>query len=296
ARADTVAAAPSRHRHRQGLSRRVAGAHRLRPAARDLSAAQLHGRPAARHHRERQGRWRDRLPDIHPDRAAALHAGAGVLRDLPVPVDLERSAGRQGVPDRCHRRDDGHDQPDRRVARHPRRQLGDPGHRGFRVDRRAAGRLLCDAALSCSRPAGRLGEIGAAARAAGEETMATLKLTKVTKAYGNIEILHGIDLDIESGEFIVFVGPSGCGKSTLLRTIAGLEQITSGTLEIDGVVVNDIPLSQRRIAMVFQSYALYPHMSDYDNMAIGTPLARNSRQDIDGRVKDAANILQLTPY
>jgi len=126
--------------------------------------------------------------------------------------------------------------------------------------------------------------------------MATLKLTKVTKAYGNIEILHGIDLDIESGEFIVFVGPSGCGKSTLLRTIAGLEQITSGTLEIDGVVVNDIPPSQRGIAMVFQSYALYPHMTVYDNMAFGMRLARKSRQEIDERVKYAANILQLTPY
>ncbi|MBO6900833.1 MAG: sn-glycerol-3-phosphate ABC transporter ATP-binding protein UgpC [Rhizobiaceae bacterium] len=126
--------------------------------------------------------------------------------------------------------------------------------------------------------------------------MANLKLTGVRKAYGNVEILHGIDLDIKSGEFIVFVGPSGCGKSTLLRTIAGLEQITGGTLEIDGTVVNDMPPSQRGIAMVFQSYALYPHMTVYDNMAFGMRLAKKSKQEIDERVKYAAGILQLTPY
>ena len=126
--------------------------------------------------------------------------------------------------------------------------------------------------------------------------MANLKLTGVRKAYGNLEILHGIDLDIKSGEFIVFVGPSGCGKSTLLRSIAGLEQITGGTLEIDGTVVNDIPPSQRGIAMVFQSYALYPHMTVYDNMAFGMRLAKKSKEEIDERVKYAAGILQLTPY
>jgi len=126
--------------------------------------------------------------------------------------------------------------------------------------------------------------------------MADLLLTDVRKAYGNMEILHGIDLDIKSGEFIVFVGPSGCGKSTLLRTIAGLEQITGGTLEIDNLVVNDMPPSQRGIAMVFQSYALYPHMTVYDNMAFGMRLAKKSKQEIDERVKYAAGILQLTKY
>ncbi len=126
--------------------------------------------------------------------------------------------------------------------------------------------------------------------------MANLKLTKVVKAYGHVEILHGIDLDIASGEFIVFVGPSGCGKSTLLRTIAGLEAITSGTLEIDGMVVNDVPPSQRGIAMVFQSYALYPHMTVYDNMAFGMRLAGKSKAEIDERVKAASTILQLEPY
>jgi ABC-type sugar transport system ATPase subunit len=126
--------------------------------------------------------------------------------------------------------------------------------------------------------------------------MADLSLKKVVKAYGDIEILHGIDLEIKSGEFIVFVGPSGCGKSTLLRTIAGLESITGGSLSIDGQVVNDIPPSKRGIAMVFQSYALYPHMTVYDNMAFGMRLAKKSKEEIDQRVKNAASILQLTPY
>jgi ABC-type sugar transport system ATPase subunit len=108
--------------------------------------------------------------------------------------------------------------------------------------------------------------------------MAELKLTNLEKAYGHVKVLHGIDLHIEKGEFIVFVGPSGCGKSTLLRCIAGLEQITDGTLEIDGMVVNDVPPSQRGIAMVFQTYALYPHMTVYDNMAFGLRLAKFSRR------------------
>lgn len=126
--------------------------------------------------------------------------------------------------------------------------------------------------------------------------MANLKLTGIKKAYGAVEILHGIDLDITSGEFIVFVGPSGCGKSTLLRTIAGLEKISGGTLEIDGMVVNDVPPSQRGIAMVFQTYALYPHMTVYDNMAFGLRLSKATKEEIDERVRSAAGILQLEPY
>jgi len=126
--------------------------------------------------------------------------------------------------------------------------------------------------------------------------MADVNLAQVEKAYGAIKILHGIDLDIKSGEFIVFVGPSGCGKSTLLRSIAGLEEITGGTLKIAGEVVNDVPPSKRGIAMVFQSYALYPHMTVYDNMAFGMRIARESREEIDRRVKNAAEILQLTKY
>ncbi|MET0941558.1 MAG: sn-glycerol-3-phosphate ABC transporter ATP-binding protein UgpC [Mesorhizobium sp.] len=126
--------------------------------------------------------------------------------------------------------------------------------------------------------------------------MAELTLRDVRKAYGNIEILHGIDLDIKSGEFIVFVGPSGCGKSTLLRAIAGLEDITSGTLQIAGETVNDVPPSKRGIAMVFQSYALYPHMTVYDNMAFGMKIARENKAEIDRRVRQAAEILQLTKF
>lgn len=126
--------------------------------------------------------------------------------------------------------------------------------------------------------------------------MADLKLVDVRKTYGALEILHGIDLDIRSGEFIVFVGPSGCGKSTLLRTIAGLEDISSGELFIDGALMNDIAPSGRGIAMVFQSYALYPHMTVFDNMAFGMRIAGTKKADIRERVMKAAEILQLVPY
>jgi ABC-type sugar transport system ATPase subunit len=124
--------------------------------------------------------------------------------------------------------------------------------------------------------------------------MAAVELRDVEKSFGAVHVIKGVDLDIGSGEFVVFVGPSGCGKSTLLRLIAGLEDITSGTLSIDGQVVNDIPPSRRGIAMVFQSYALYPHMTVYNNMAFGMKLARASKEEIDKRVRAAAGILQLT--
>jgi alpha-glucoside transport system ATP-binding protein len=127
--------------------------------------------------------------------------------------------------------------------------------------------------------------------------MADLKLTNVGKAYGGtVEVLKDINLDIQTGELIVFVGPSGCGKSTLLRMIAGLEKITSGELQIDGRVVNDVPPSERGIAMVFQSYALYPHMTVYDNMAFALRLAKKSEEEIRKAVHAAAEKLQLTPY
>ncbi len=126
--------------------------------------------------------------------------------------------------------------------------------------------------------------------------MTSVELTQVKKSFGNVDVIKGVDLSIEDGEFVVFVGPSGCGKSTLLRLIAGLEDITSGTLKIGGEVVNEVPPSKRGIAMVFQSYALYPHMSVYNNMAFGMKLARASRDEIDKRVRAAAEILQLTPY
>jgi alpha-glucoside transport system ATP-binding protein len=127
--------------------------------------------------------------------------------------------------------------------------------------------------------------------------MANVKLTHVDKIYGGtIEVLKDINLDIKKGELVVFVGPSGCGKSTLLRMIAGLEKITAGTLEIDGVVVNDIPPSQRGIAMVFQSYALYPHMTVRDNMSFALKLAKKTPAEIEEAVNKAADKLQLTDY
>ncbi len=127
--------------------------------------------------------------------------------------------------------------------------------------------------------------------------MADLVLKDVEKTYGGtVNVLNDINLDIKKGELIVFVGPSGCGKSTLLRMIAGLEKITGGTLEIDGVVVNDVPPAQRGIAMVFQSYALYPHMTVRDNMAFALKLAKKSKEEIDAAIASAAEKLQLTDY
>ncbi len=127
--------------------------------------------------------------------------------------------------------------------------------------------------------------------------MANLKLRGIEKTYGgSVNVLNDINLDIEQGELIVFVGPSGCGKSTLLRMIAGLERITGGTLEIDDVMVNDVPPSQRGIAMVFQSYALYPHMTVRENMSFALKLAKKTKAEIDEAVNAAAQKLQLTDY
>ena len=123
--------------------------------------------------------------------------------------------------------------------------------------------------------------------------MAEVKLSGVGKAYGDVKILKGIDLEIRDGEFMVFVGPSGCGKSTLLRTIAGLEEITEGTLTIGGRVVNDVPPAERGISMVFQSYALYPHMNLFDNMAFGLKLAKVPKAEIESSVNQAAKILHI---
>jgi multiple sugar transport system ATP-binding protein len=126
--------------------------------------------------------------------------------------------------------------------------------------------------------------------------MSDLKITNLYKRYGSVEILKDVNLDIKSGEFIVFVGPSGCGKSTLLRTISGLETISSGTLEIDGRVVNEVAPSKRGIAMVFQSYALYPHMTVYDNMGYALKLMNTPKAELDKKVRAAAEKLQLTKY
>ena len=127
--------------------------------------------------------------------------------------------------------------------------------------------------------------------------MASLKLSGVGKKYGrHTEVLKDINLDIETGELIVFVGPSGCGKSTLLRMIAGLENITTGEFLIDGELMNDVPPAQRGIAMVFQSYALYPHMTVRDNMSFALKLTKMPKAEIDALVEKAAETLQLTEY
>jgi ABC-type sugar transport system ATPase subunit len=123
--------------------------------------------------------------------------------------------------------------------------------------------------------------------------MAEVTLHDVRKAYGTTEVIHGIDLEIGSGEFVVFVGPSGCGKSTLLRMIAGLEDITSGRIVIGGTVVNDLPPRSRDIAMVFQDYALYPHKTVFENMAFGLRLRKRPEHEIRARVGEAAEILQI---
>ncbi|QQA43561.1 ABC transporter ATP-binding protein [Pelagovum pacificum] len=125
--------------------------------------------------------------------------------------------------------------------------------------------------------------------------MTEIKLAKVSKSYGQVEVLRDIDLDIKTGEFVVFVGPSGCGKSTLLKMIAGLEDINDGDLLIDGVRSNDTPPAQRGIAMVFQSYALYPHMTVAKNMGFSLRIAGESKERINERVARAAEMLQLTP-
>ncbi|WP_236778016.1 ATP-binding cassette domain-containing protein, partial [Agrobacterium tumefaciens] len=126
--------------------------------------------------------------------------------------------------------------------------------------------------------------------------MASIELKNVGKTYGDLAVLHGVDLDIRDGEFIVLVGPSGCGKSTLLRMIAGLEEITSGDLSIDGERVNDRRPKDRDIAMVFQSYALYPHMSVADNMSYSLRLRRSPKETIAAAVAGASAKLGLDPY
>src|SRR5215471_157716 len=121
--------------------------------------------------------------------------------------------------------------------------------------------------------------------------MASVVLRGVRKAFGSTEVVHGVDVAIEDREFCVLVGPSVCGKSTLLRMIAGLEEISDGEIAIDGVVVNRVPPKERDIAMVFQNYALYPHMTVRDNMSFALILAKQPKAEISERVKRAADIL-----
>ena len=126
--------------------------------------------------------------------------------------------------------------------------------------------------------------------------MATLELKQVRKNYGNLEVVHGVDLFINNGEFCVLVGPSGCGKSTLLRMIAGLEKITKGEILIDSQVVNNISAARRGLAMVFQSYALYPHMSVRQNLAFGLENLKMNVDEIDKRILEAARLLRMEEY
>src|SRR5918912_3799355 len=123
--------------------------------------------------------------------------------------------------------------------------------------------------------------------------MAEIRLERVTKSFGRVQVINGVDLDIYEREFVVFVGPSGCGKSTLLRLVAGLEDISTGRLFIDGKLVNELTPAERGIAMVFQSYALYPHMTVYENMAFGLKLASTDKGAVERRGREAARILPL---
>ncbi|MEL6767917.1 MAG: sn-glycerol-3-phosphate ABC transporter ATP-binding protein UgpC [Pseudomonadota bacterium] len=125
--------------------------------------------------------------------------------------------------------------------------------------------------------------------------MSGIRLQGIRKRFGRVETIHGIDLEIGDGEFVVFVGPSGCGKSTLLRLIAGLDAVSEGVLEIGGRVVNDVAPAARGVAMVFQSYALYPHMTVFENMAFGLKLAKAEKGAVEAKVRQAARVLELEP-
>jgi multiple sugar transport system ATP-binding protein len=128
------------------------------------------------------------------------------------------------------------------------------------------------------------------------ELRKTLELKRVTKKFGSVDVLHGIDLEVNDGEFVIFVGPSGCGKSTLLRIIAGLEDATSGSVLINGAAVDTVPPAKRGIAMVFQTYALYPHLTVRDNMGLGLKQAGTPREEIDTRVAEATRMLSLEQF
>src|SRR5258705_5358665 len=129
----------------------------------------------------------------------------------------------------------------------------------------------------------------------GESSMSSVQIRDVRKSFGNFEVLHGVSIPIEDGEFVVLVGPSGCGKSTLLRMLAGLENITSGTISIGDPVVNNVQPKERDIAMGFQNYALYPHMTVAANMGFSLQLRSAPKSEIDRRVTGAADILGLGP-
>ena len=126
--------------------------------------------------------------------------------------------------------------------------------------------------------------------------MSSVSIRRVQKDYGPVSVIRGVDVEIDDGEFVILVGPSGCGKSTLLRMIAGLEDISGGEIRIGERVVNDLEPKERDIAMVFQNYALYPHLTVADNIAFGLRLRKAPKQEIEERVVWAAKMLDLTPY
>ena len=126
--------------------------------------------------------------------------------------------------------------------------------------------------------------------------MPGVNLRGIVKAYGDVQVVHGIDLTVEEKEFVVLVGPSGCGKSTTLRMVAGLEEITEGDLEIDGRRMNRVAPKDRDVAMVFQNYALYPHLDVADNIAFGLRIRRTSKAEIERQIREVADILELTEY
>ena len=138
--------------------------------------------------------------------------------------------------------------------------------------------------------------LASVSRYLGRLRMAGVEIKEIRKSYGAVEVIHGVNFDITDGEFVALVGPSGCGKSTLLRMIAGLEPINSGTISIGDRVVNNLPPAERDIAMVFQTYALYPHKSVAENMGVALKVAKTDKKEITRRVKEAAEILGLTEY
>src|SRR5690606_13818766 len=225
------------------------------------------------------------------DHHAAVDPGDGDSGDLLVHLDVGGFPRPAGLPERRQRlhgaagaphvplvrrgvrvRPDVRDvDPLHRAHRHLLRDLPAPHHQGHSHER---SQMNQHAAVDST-------------------SMAGVRLSSVRKTYGQLEVIHGIDLEVQAGEFLVLVGPSGCGKSTLLRMIAGLEEITDGTIAIGERVVNDVPASQRNLSMVFQSYALYPHMSVRKNLAFGLTNLRMPRAEIERRVAEAATILQI---
>src|SRR4028119_117966 len=151
----------------------------------------------------------------------------------------------------------------------------------------------CLLPVTRSRPKQKLGSKIHLLRPKGASTMSFLELEQVVKRFGALTVVDGVSLSAEKGEFVVFVGPSGCGKSTLLRMIAGLEEVTEGDIQIGGRVVTGVEPADREVSMVFQSYALYPHMSVFNNIAFGLQMAKMPRNEIRKRVDEAARILQI---